>query len=191
MLHLRQDHLFDALWCLWLAYWAVAAFGNKIAQRRESFLSRWAHFGPLILAGYLLGADQLPGNFLGGRVWPRSEGVSWAGAFLLASGLLFSVWARIHIGRNWSGSVTVKEDHELIRTGPYALVRHPIYTGLLLGFIGSALPRAEWRGVVAVLIVFAALWRKLKLEERWMGEVFGEAYAAYKREVAALVPFIL
>ncbi|HTL98487.1 MAG TPA: isoprenylcysteine carboxylmethyltransferase family protein, partial [Holophagaceae bacterium] len=185
MLDLLHDHLFDALWCLWLVYWLIAAFGGKAVQRRESFVSRVGHFGPLILAGYLLGADHLPGGFLCGRAWPSSEGVFWTGAGLLTAGLLFSVWARVHLGGNWSGSVTVKEDHELVRTGPYGLARHPIYTGLLLGFIGSALSRAEWRGVLAVLIVLAALWRKLRLEERWMGEVFGEAYADYKREVAA------
>lgn len=89
-----------------------------------------------------------------------------------------------------SATVTVKEDHELVRTGPYRFVRHPIYTGLLLGFIGTAVARAEWRGVLAVALVFISLWRKLKLEERWMGETFGARYASYKREVRALVPFL-
>jgi protein-S-isoprenylcysteine O-methyltransferase Ste14 len=87
--------------------------------------------------------------------------------------------------------VTVKQDHELIVNGPYALVRHPIYTGLLLAFAGTGLARGEWRGVLAVVIVFLALWRKLRLEERWMQEQFGEQYRAYKHRVAALVPFVL
>jgi protein-S-isoprenylcysteine O-methyltransferase Ste14 len=87
--------------------------------------------------------------------------------------------------------VTVKEDHELIRRGPYALVRHPIYTGLLVGFIGTALVRGEWRGVLAVLMVFAALWRKLRLEERWMSETFGDQYRDYRQHTAALIPFLL
>ena len=101
------------------------------------------------------------------------------------------MWARVHLGRNWSGIVTVKEGHELITGGPYAIVRHPIYTGLLLAFIGSALARGEWRGVLAVAVVLAALWRKLGLEERWMREQFGSAYQAYSQRVAALVPFLL
>ena len=97
----------------------------------------------------------------------------------------------MHIGRNWSGTVTFKEGHELVTTGPYALVRHPIYTGLLLAFIGSAVGRGEWRGVLAVFIAFLALWRKLRLEERWMREQFGDAYDAYARRVAALVPYLI
>jgi protein-S-isoprenylcysteine O-methyltransferase Ste14 len=97
----------------------------------------------------------------------------------------------VHIGTNWSGTVTIKQGHELVTTGPYALVRHPIYTGLLLALAGSALARGEWRGALAVLIALLALWRKLRLEEHWMREQFGEAYRAYSRRVAALVPFIL
>lgn len=191
MLDLLHSHLFDAIWLLWLAYWFVAARSVKPFQRRESAWSRLAHFGPIALAAWMLAADHLPGHFLEGRAWPSNEATFWIGIGLLVAGLLFAVWARRAIGRNWSGSVTVKEDHELVRTGPYAIVRHPIYTGLLLAFIGSALPRGEWRGVAAVLLVALALWRKLKLEERWMGETFGARYAAYKRETKALVPYLL
>ena len=85
----------------------------------------------------------------------------------------------------------MKEDHEFITSGPYALVRHPIYTGLLLAIVGCALARGEWRGVLAVALVFGALWQKLKLEEKWMRVQFGESYEAYSRRVAALVPHIL
>lgn len=111
---------------------------------------------------------------------------NWVGAD--HRGLLFTVWARRHIGRNWSITVTVKEGHELIISGPYALVRHPIYTGLLLAFVGSALARAEWRGILAIALVFWSLWRKLHIEERWMSEAFGEAYQNYCRQVPALLP---
>jgi protein-S-isoprenylcysteine O-methyltransferase Ste14 len=96
-----------------------------------------------------------------------------------------------HLGKNWSQAVTLKEDHELITTGPYALVRHPIYTGLLLGFIGCAVARGEWRGLLAVALVFVALWRKLRLEEKWMRAQFGASYETYSRHVAALVPYIV
>lgn len=191
MLNALHTYLFPGLWWAWLAYWALASLGGKAVRRRESALSRLAHFGPFLLAAWLVGADRLPGDFLGGRIWPQTEVTFWTGAAMLAGGLAFTVWARRVLGGNWSGSVTVKEGHELVRTGPYALVRHPIYTGLLLGFLGTALARAEWRGVVAVAILLPALWRKLRLEERWMGETFGPAYADYRQGTAALIPYLL
>jgi protein-S-isoprenylcysteine O-methyltransferase Ste14 len=85
----------------------------------------------------------------------------------------------------------VKEGHELITSGPYALVRHPIYTGLLLAFVGCAMARGEWRGLLAVVLVFVALWRKLRLEEKWMRAHFGAPYETYSRRVAALVPYFI
>ena len=108
-----------------------------------------------------------------------------------ALGLGLSVWARVHIGGNWSAIVTIKRDHALVRDGPYRYVRHPIYTGILLAFVGSALARDEWRGVLATAIAFAALWRKLRLEELWLTEVFGDEYRRYRNEVRALIPFVL
>jgi hypothetical protein len=82
-------------------------------------------------------------------------------------------------------------DHELVTSGPYAIVRHPIYTGLVLAFVGSAITLGEMRGVLAVVIVVASLWRKLRLEERWMAEQFGDDYERYRDRVRALVPFVL
>jgi protein-S-isoprenylcysteine O-methyltransferase Ste14 len=185
-------HLVPGLWAAWLVYWRISAAGVKAARRRESPASRAAHLVPLAGAAILLWVDPIPGGgVLFERFLPRSYGTYWSGTVLLALGLAFSIWARVYIGRNWSATVTVKEDHELIHSGPYVLVRHPIYTGLLLAFIGSAIVRGEWRGVLAVLIVFAALWRKLRLEERWMSETFGEEYRRYREHTAALIPYLL
>jgi protein-S-isoprenylcysteine O-methyltransferase Ste14 len=191
-MHIYLRYLVPGLWLAWLLYWRVSAVGVKAARRRESPASRAAHLLPLALAGILLWVNTIPyGGVLLLRFLPRSYGAYWSGTALLALGLGFSVWARVHIGRNWSATVTVKEGHELIRSGPYALVRHPIYTGLLLAFIGTAIVRGEWRGVLAVLIVLAALWRKLRLEERWMSETFGDEYRRYREHTAALIPFLL
>jgi len=186
-----HDQVFIALWASWATYWFVSARGVKPPVRSESTRSRWAHYGPLILAGWL--------DSGGGRLWPplatpflsRSEASFWFAAGVTAAGLAFAVWARRHLGLNWSGSVTIKAEHELIMTGPYRLARHPIYTGLLVAFAGNALAVGEVRGLLALAIVFAALWRKLGLEERFLGEQFGPAYADYSQRVAALVPFIL
>jgi protein-S-isoprenylcysteine O-methyltransferase Ste14 len=87
--------------------------------------------------------------------------------------------------------VTIKQDHQLIVSGPYALVRHPIYTGILAGFIGMAIAIGQVRGVIAFVLVFLVLWYKLRMEERWMRDQFGAHYEAYSRRVAALVPFVL
>ncbi|MGC1492577.1 MAG: isoprenylcysteine carboxylmethyltransferase family protein [Candidatus Acidiferrum sp.] len=105
--------------------------------------------------------------------------------------MLFAVWAREHLGRNWSRSVTIKQDHELITTCPYAVVRHPIYTGILAGFLGMAIAISQVRGFLAFVLVFLALWIKFRMEEKWMRAQFGETYATYARQTAALVPYLL
>jgi protein-S-isoprenylcysteine O-methyltransferase Ste14 len=181
------------MWCAWALYWWITSTDVKTTARREAALSRWAHLGPMAVGAWLLLAPGAAPWGLDARFLPAAGApIGFAvGALLTAAGLLFAVWARRHLGRNWSATVTLKEGHELVTSGPYALVRHPIYTGLLLAFAGSALALGEWRGVVAILVVFAALWRKLRLEERWMRERFGPAYASYSRRVKALVPFIL
>ena len=184
--------LFPAMWFAWAGYWWLLSSNVKASVRNEPVMSRLLHIFPLMFAVLLLwlpSAPLLP--WLNDRFVPWVEWEFWAGAALAAAGMLFTVWARGHLGRNWSGIVTVKNDHKLITSGPYALVRHPIYTGLLLAFVGSALARGEWRGLVAFVIALLALWRKLRIEERWMQEHFGEQYRAYMQRVAALVPFIL
>jgi protein-S-isoprenylcysteine O-methyltransferase Ste14 len=184
--------LIPAMWLAWLAYWRISAADVKAAQRYESPWSRAGHLVPLLIAAVLLGMRTIPdGGWLFQRFLPDSVPNFWLAAWLVALGLAFSAWARVHLGRNWSATVSVKQDHELIQSGPYALVRHPIYTGLLLAFLGSALAVGEWRGLIALVIVLASFWRKLRIEERWMGETFGERYQRYCAHTKALIPFLL
>jgi len=184
-------YLFPAMWLSWAAYWWVSSRNVKSAVRRESLASHVSHIGPLILAALLLSVPSIPVPILGQRFLPRAAWLLGIAATLTAAGLLVTVWARQYLGTNWSATVTIKEGHELITRGPYALVRHPIYTGLLLAFAGSAMAVGEWRGVLAVALAFLALWRKLLLEERWMHQEFGEVYQAYCRRVPALIPFVV
>ena len=184
-------YAFPVLWLGWALYWWGASRNVKAVVRHESPASRLSHIVPLLVALYLFWGPRPRDSFLSDRFLPSAEWPFWLGLVLTAGGILISVWARLTLGRNWSGTVTIKQDHELVTTGPYAIVRHPIYTGLLLAILGSAVALAEWRGVVAFVLATAALWMKLRREERWMREQFGEAYAAYARRVAALVPFIL
>ncbi len=181
--------IFPFMWLSWAAYWWLASFGAKRVDRREPLGSRLLHVLPLTLAAWLLWADRAPSALLNERMFPWAPWSFWAATLVTAIGLLFAVWARVHLGRNWSGTVTIKHDHELIVSGPYAIVRHPIYTGLLIAFVGTAMARGEWRGLIAILIGWLALWRKLTVEERWMTEQFGQQYQDYRRRVPALLPF--
>jgi protein-S-isoprenylcysteine O-methyltransferase Ste14 len=190
-MRLIHSYLFAAMWLGYLAYWQAMSTNVKTTERSESGASRLARLVAMICAMALLSLPSVPFPLLNQRFLPKGALYFWSGAALTAVGLLFSVWARRHLGKNWSQAVTVKEGHELITSGPYALVRHPIYTGLLLALIGSAVARREWRGLLAVALVFGALWHKLRLEEKWMRVQFGESYEAYSRRVAALVPHII
>jgi len=184
-------YLLPAMWLCWAIYWWAVSRDVKTTARRESISSQLSHIVPVMIAVILVSPTRFPVPVLGWRFLPFSPWQFWVGAALTLSGLLFTVWARVHIGKNWSGTVTVKQDHEMITSGPYSIVRHPIYTGLLLGFIGSALARGELRGIVAVALVFWALYRKLRIEESWMRDQFGDAYREYSRRVSALIPFVL
>jgi protein-S-isoprenylcysteine O-methyltransferase Ste14 len=188
---LLYRYLFPAMWMSYIAYWVAMSTKVKVSERTESVSSRLIRMVLIACGVLLLWLRHVPLPWLEERFLPLGAWCFWTGAAVTAGGLLFSVSARRHLGSNWSQSVTVKEGHELITSGPYALVRHPIYTGLLLGFLGSAVALGEWRGLLAVVLVFGVLWHKLRLEEKWMHAHFGEPYEAYSRQVAALVPHIL
>src|SRR5271167_3476739 len=188
---LVYNYLFPAMWLSFLGYWWAISKNVKETERRESALSRLTRLVLIVCAGVLLWLPSVPLPLLRERFLPSGVWCFWSGAVVTAGGLLFAVWARRHLGKNWSQAVTLKEGHELITSGPYALVRHPIYTGLLQAFVGCAIARGEWRGLLAVALVFVALWHKLRLEEKWMRAQFGESYEAYSRRVAALVPHVI
>jgi len=182
-------HIVSALWLAWALYWLVSALSNKTTVRRESLASRLAYVLPLLAGGVLIGWRHLPWEWLNARLWPRSLAAYWLGVMLLAAGLSFSVWARVYLGRNWSGSVTVKEGHELVRTGPYGYVRHPIYTGLIVALLGTAITSGTLRAAVGLAIVVASFLYKLRLEETFMRETFPDQYPGYAASVPRLIPF--
>lgn len=189
-MRLVYSYLFTALWIAFLVYWRVMAINVKQTQRLESAASRVFRV-LLIGTAIVLWALPLPVAWLNVRLWPSDRLTFWTGAALTIAGLVFTVWARVHLGRNWSGSVTVKQDHELIVNGPYALVRHPIYSGLFVALLGTVLAVGKVSAVVAFVLFAIAQMYKLRLEEKWMREHFGATYQAYSSRVAALVPFVL
>jgi protein-S-isoprenylcysteine O-methyltransferase Ste14 len=183
-------NLISTLWLLWLAIWTVSAFRTKRVVRVENLASRLSHLVPLGIGVALLTSDHFGGPWLATRIYPRTDGTFWFGAALVAFGLSFAVWARLHLAGNWSGTVTLKQDHDLIRSGPYRLTRHPIYTGILLAILGTAIALAEWRGIVALALITLAFLRKIDIEEGFLTARFGEAYARYRAQVPALIPWL-
>ena len=178
-----------ALWVLWLVYWKVASFNVKATSRKESFSSRITYV-PLFFIGILLFAvfTKEQGPFFR-HIWLQTLTGFWLGFVLILAGFAVTIWARLTLGRNWSSNVTQKENHELIQTGPYGWVRHPIYTGLLISFLGSIIALDEWRGVAAFLCILLSFVIKLRIEERFMVELFGPAYEQYRRRVGMLIPW--
>jgi protein-S-isoprenylcysteine O-methyltransferase Ste14 len=179
------------LWVAWFAYWMIVARNVKVTRRREGFGTFLLNRVFVVIGALLLVVPRQPLHWLDARLIPPTIAAYWLGFVIVAAGLGFAVWARVHLGRNWSATVTVKQDHELIRTGPYGVVRHPIYTGILLAVLGTALAIGEWRGLIAFVLFTVGFVIKLKAEERFMNETFGEQYARYRAEVPTLIPFVI
>ncbi len=188
MMQAFHQYSIPALWFAWLIYWCVAAIGAKATRRQESVASRLSHLLPLFLGVGLLASSHLAGPWLAVRFLPRATGWFWLGFSLVVLGLAFAVAARAWLGGNWSGTVTLKQDHELIRNGPYRWVRHPIYTGLLLAVLGSAIALGEWRALVGLALITVSFLRKIGIEEQFLTQQFGDAYTRYRAEVPALLP---
>ena len=185
------ESFFPVVWITFLVYWRIKAAGTKTTQRTEPAPSSIIRSLTFVIVIALLSIPRLPLPWLYRGLWPSNIWSFGIGAAVTVGGLLFAIWARQHLGSNWSSAVTIKQDHELITTGPYAVVRHPIYTGILTGFLGTAIALTQVRGVVGFVLIFIVLWAKLRIEEDWMRSQFGETYANYVHQTAALVPYIL
>lgn len=184
---------FYGIWSLLIVFWLVSARNVKVTARRQATLPRLLNLTLLYGAAALLASPYIPAAWLVVRVLPGSHWQLWCalGAILTSAGILFIAWARIHLGRNWSGVAAVKVDHELITSGPYRWVRHPIYSGLALAFIGTAIADGQWRGVLAVALALIAFAQRIVVEERFMRERFGSVYDTYAQRVRALIPGIV
>jgi len=176
------------LWVLWLVIWILASLRVKKVRAHEPTSTRMAYLLPKVLTALLLFSPIFRRGVLSQRFIGFSPAAQWTGVAITALGILFTIWARVHIGQNWSARVVIKEQHELIRSGPYRWVRHPIYTGLLIAIAGTAFVSGEWRGVLALAFaIFGFAW-KAKREEAILTEEFGEAYARYRGHTGMLLP---
>jgi protein-S-isoprenylcysteine O-methyltransferase Ste14 len=185
---LIHRYLIPALWLVWAGWWMIAASRTKPVLRSENLASRLSHVLPLALGAALLTSRRLAGAGLAHRFVPDVPWTFWLGGVLLVAGIAIALWARVHLGGNWSGTVTLKQGHTLTRDGPYRFVRHPIYAGLLLAVLGTAISQGEWRGLAAWGLITLAFRRKIALEERFLRARFGSEYAHYRAALPALVP---
>jgi protein-S-isoprenylcysteine O-methyltransferase Ste14 len=178
---------FAVLWSAWAISWAVAARWASRPEARSPARQQWFYWA-LVVAGTVL---------IGFNFYTGQSGVEWMPfgtkeqiLFVVAlAGLAFTWWARVHLGMLWSGTVTRKAHHKIIKTGPYAIVRHPIYSGLSLALIATVLLRPGWLGLLGAAAIIASFVIKYRLEERFLMEELGPEYKHYRKEVAALVPF--
>ena len=125
----------DCIWIILLIVWCLAAWRASPTARRQPIAARLAHALPLVVCGVLLFRSTVAAGPLGRRFAPDTAFVAGTGAMITALGVTFAISARFFLGKNWSGWVTVKKGHQLIRSGPYGVVRHPLYSGVLLGIV--------------------------------------------------------
>lgn len=175
-------------WYVFAGYWLVSWLRVKRTKAREKSADRLITVAVVVLAYELLFAQWLRIGPLRLRFVPDEAWIAWVGVGVTWAGVAVAIWARYCIGVYWSARVTLKEGHRLIRSGPYAFVRHPIYTGMLVGCIGAALVVGEWRGIVAVLLLLGAHSRKAIREENLLTAEFGDQYRAYRRSTGFLFP---
>ncbi|HWD59776.1 MAG TPA: isoprenylcysteine carboxylmethyltransferase family protein [Stellaceae bacterium] len=178
-----------ALWAIWIVVWLAAAFGAKPTRWREPLGAAVLNRAPVLAGAVMLFAPQFLPVALRHRFISGSE-APVIGMVLVAAGLWFAIWARWHLGRNWSGTVTVKEHHALIVDGPYRWVRHPIYTGMLAALLGTALVIGAPYGFIGTALILTGFVVKLRVEEARMRETFPGDYERYSARTARLVPGI-
>lgn len=177
-------------WLIFAVVWVIAAFATKRTIERDSW---WWRVGLLVFAAafILLRRSDLLAFLTGAFVWAHAPITEFLGAAVTFLGLMGALWARATLGGNWSSDVVIKENHELIERGPYHWVRHPIYSSMLVMYIGGVI----WDGhailFVSLLLVILGVWFKARQEERLLTKHFPEAYPSYKARVKALIPYVL
>jgi protein-S-isoprenylcysteine O-methyltransferase Ste14 len=178
------------IWTVFGVFWVLPAiFGKRTIQRQTSG-SRILQLVLLVAAYVLFANPDLGWDLLNRRLVPVGMAATATGYSLLLAGMLFAAWARVFLGGNWSSNVTLKQDHTLVRSGPYRIVRHPIYTGLLVALLGTASVLGELRCFLGVILALIAWKFKSITEEAFMVQQFGDQYTRYRMEVKALVPYI-
>jgi len=192
------DSIILLSWAAFLLVWGVTAFFVKRDVRGGGYAAAWQRYwllrlavGVLIVFLAMRVARRAPSSgavFLRG-IFTLPPALGWAAAAFTAIGIGLAVWARLYLGRNWSPRPAVKEHHELVTTGPYAYVRHPIYTGIMLATLGSALVGMIF-GIVMFIVISIVFTLRISKEEKLMLELFPRQYPEYQKRTKRLVPFV-
>jgi len=189
-MHAGSIQQFEVAWVIFGVVWLVAAISVKPVERSERAGSRLFHVLTNGLAFVLIFWERTRLGPLDAQVVPLTTGYEVAAIVLTYAGIAFAVWARFYLGGNWSARVTLKQDHTLIQSGPYALVRHPIYMGMVLAALGTAIGIGRLRCFVGVALAFVSWLVKSKTEEALLITKFGDKYEEYRRQVKAIIPFV-
>jgi protein-S-isoprenylcysteine O-methyltransferase Ste14 len=176
------------LWLILVAYWILSAWGNKPTVYR--FNPVWRALSAIAIVGLFVLFEAYPA-FFHRHVYQPTDACRAAGIAVCSAGVAFAIWARHTLGRNWSGNPTIKEGHELVERGPYRLVRHPIYTGILLAIVGTGIGSGQVKHLFIFGFAATILWAKLRIEESLMVSQFPQSYPGYMRRTKALVPFVI
>jgi protein-S-isoprenylcysteine O-methyltransferase Ste14 len=184
------ENIVAVSWLVWLLSWALAASWSARTQIRQSGADRLLHTGFIWAGAILLFAHPVVLGPLLRPLYPYRSIVGWVAVALALLGFSWTWWARLRLGAFWSAAVTLKQDHALVRGGPYAITRHPIYTGLVIALVGTAAMQDSGAAVLGLLFFLAGLVVKIRQEERLLTTAFGAQYRDYQKRVPALIPGI-
>ena len=187
---IHPNETFEVIWAGWFASWMAASFWSARTEKRARTWETWI-YRSTICVGVILIAPWTAQALGEKPIWEVGHNAAYALAGVIVAGLALTWWARIHLGRLWSSAITRKEEHRLIDTGPYAFMRHPVYTGLITALLATAVTEATLLAFVGAAIVALSLRLKARAEERFLtSELGSDAYEAYRRRVPMLFPFL-
>jgi protein-S-isoprenylcysteine O-methyltransferase Ste14 len=187
---IQPNKAFEIIWIAWFISWMAASLWSARTEIRARTWQTWI-YRSIICAGVIL-IVPWTARVLGQRpLWDVGDYVTYALTGSIAAGLLLTWWARIHLGRLWSSAITRKQEHRLIDTGPYAFVRHPIYTGLITALLATGASEATPMALLGGMIISFSFWLKARAEENFLTAELGpHTYETYRRRVPMLIPFL-
>jgi protein-S-isoprenylcysteine O-methyltransferase Ste14 len=187
---IRPSETLELIWIGWLISWVAASFWSSPMQKRVATLETWT-YRAAIIAGCILVMPWTAWILADKRIWNVGYNGAYALAGVMLAGLLLTWWARLHLGPLWSSAISRKHDHRIVDTGPYAFVRHPIYTGLITALLATAAAEATVTAILGAALIAFGLWLKARSEERFLAAELGsDAYGSYCRRVPMLIPFL-